>query len=219
MNGLDMEYNSSRETLIIPEYGRHVQLLIDHAKKLDDDKLRQQFVEQVVDLMMQMHPQNRNLDDYREKLWKHVYRIAKYDLDVTPPDGKKFTKEELTKKPDPIPYPYKEAKYRHYGFNVQRLIKRAIEMEEGPKKQGFVKVIGSYMKLAYKTWNKEHYVSDDVIKQDLESLSKGVLTLDDNISLDNLSNANRRRKRPSNNGSNNNGGHNKGRNNRGRKRK
>ena len=63
-----------------------------------------------------------------------------------------------------IPYPVSEARYRHYGHNVQVLIKKALEMEPGEKQDGFVRTIGSYMKLAYRTWNKEHFVSDDVIK-------------------------------------------------------
>lgn len=190
---MDMEYNSQREELIIPEYGRNIQKLIDHAKTIEDDALRQHFVERVVDLMQQMNPQSRNLDDYREKLWKHVFRIAEYDLEVLPPSGKKPRPEEAYKKPDPIDYPQSEPRFRHYGSNVQRLIKKAISMEPGPKRDGFVRVIGSYMKLAYRTWNKEHFVSDEVIKNDLEALSNGLLTLDDDIPLDQLTSTNRRR--------------------------
>lgn len=212
MESFDLEYNSARENLVIPEYGRNVQKLIDYAKTIEDPKYRQAFVEKIVDLMQQMHPQARNMDDYREKLWKHIYRIADYDLDVTPPDGSPIKKSEAEKRPEMIDYPEFEAKYRHYGHNVQRLIKKALSMEPGPKKDGFVAVIGSYMKLAYRTWNKEHYVSDDIIKADLENLSNGKLALKDSVSIDNLSHSNRRRKRSS--GSN---GH-KGRG-RGRKRK
>jgi hypothetical protein len=197
MELFDLEYNSARENLVIPEYGRNVQKLIDYAKTIEDPKYRQAFVEKIVDLMQQMHPQSRNMDDYREKLWKHVFRIADYDLEgVIPPDGQVIKKSEVEKRPEMIDYPEFEAKYRHYGHNVQRLIKKALSMEPGPKKDGFVAVIGSYMKLAYRTWNKEHYVSDDIIKADLESLSNGQLSLKDSVSIDNLSHSNRRRKRP-----------------------
>lgn len=196
---MDMEYNSERETLVIPEYGRNIQKLIDHAKEIEDPELRQHFANKIVDLMMQMHPQNRNVEDYRDKLWKHLFRIANYELDVIPPNGAKPTEEDRKKKPEPVGYPVLEAKFRHYGHNVQRLIKKAIAMEDGPIKDGFVEVIGSYMKLAYRTWNKEHYVSDDIIKGDLESLSNGKLVLHEDSSIDNLSNAKHRRKR-SNNG-------------------
>lgn len=196
--GLNMQYNSARERLAIPEYGRNVQKLIKHAKAIESDELRQAFVSKIVDLMMQMHPQNKNLDDYREKLWKHVFRIADFELPgVVPPTGEVPTPEDSKKRPHKVAYPSGETRFKHYGGNVQTLIKKALEMEEGPKKDGFVKVIASYMKLAYRTWNKEHYVSDDIIKGDLDTLSSGKLSVSDNTSLDNLSNANRRRKRSS----------------------
>lgn len=206
MNALNMEYNSAKEELTIPEYGRNIQELIKHAKTIEDPKYRQAFVERVVDLMLQMAPQSRNMEDYREKLWKHVFRIADYELDVMPPNGDRPTKEEAQKRPEMIPYPVTEARYRHYGHNVQVLIKKALSMEPGEKRDGFVRTIGSYMKLAYRTWNKEHYVSDDVIKEDLRSLSNGVLSLDEDESISNLTNnAGSSRRSGSNSGSSNRG--------------
>lgn len=190
----DLEYNSERENLVIPEYGRNIQKLIDYAKTIENDAKRQVFVEEVVDLMQQMNPQSGNLDEYREKLWRHVFRIANFELEgVTPPNGKVPKPEEAKLRPDPVGYPEATAKFRHYGSNVQHLIKKAIEMEEGPKRDGFVRVIGSYMKLAYRTWNKEHFVSDEVIKNDLESLSNGKLSLDEDTSIDQLTQSNRSR--------------------------
>lgn len=188
-----MEYNSKREELIIPEYGRHIQNMIRYARTIPDRNKRQQFIEKIVTLMMQMHPQNRSLEDYRDKMWKHVFNIAEYDLDVTPPNGEIPTPEDKKKKPDRVPYPEREAKFRHYGHNVQKLVAKAISMEEGSKKDGFVQVIGSYMKLAYKTWNREHYVSDDIILDDLESLSQGKLKMVEDVSLDNLTRSNVKR--------------------------
>ena len=191
----NMEYNSEKPDLVIPEYGRNIQMLIRHTQTIEDPEMRQEFIERVIDLMQQMHPQNKKIDDYRLKLWKHVFRIAEYNLDVVPPDGEIPTPETDIKKPDPVPYPSHAGGFRHYGHNVQILINKAIEMEDGPKKEGFILVIGSYMKMAYKTWNKEqHYVSDDIIKQDLFKMSDGKLSVPDNQSLDGLSNANRRKK-------------------------
>lgn len=182
-----MEYNSNKEELIIPEYGRNVQAMIRFAREVPDRAMRQRYIEQIVALMMQMHPQNRNLEDYRDKMWKHVFRIAEYNLDVMPPNGEIPKPEDSRKRPEKVPYPVRETKFRHYGHNVQKLIARALQMEEGPKKEGFVQVIGSYMKLAYKTWNREHYVSDDIIIEDLEHLSGGKLKVTEDASLDNLS--------------------------------
>jgi uncharacterized membrane protein YgcG len=185
-----MEYNSKREELVIPEYGRHIQNMIRYAKSIPDRNKRQQFIEKIVTLMMQMHPQNRSLEDYRDKMWKHVFHIAGYDLDATPPNGEIPKPEDKRKKPERVSYPEREAKFRHYGHNVQKLVAKAINMEDGTKKDGFVQVIGSYMKLAYKTWNREHYVSDDTILDDLESLSQGQLRMVEDASLDNLTRSN-----------------------------
>ncbi len=179
--------------MVIPEYGRHVQNMVRYARTIEDNEERQHFIEEVVKLMMQMHPQNRNLDDYRGKMWKHVFRIAEYDLDVMPPSGEKPTEDDKRKRPERVAYPARATKFRHYGHNVLTLIEKAIAMEDGPKKDGFVQVIGSYMKLAYKTWNREHYVSDDTIIEDLNTLSKGQLVPVEDASLDNLTRSNMRR--------------------------
>ena len=193
----NMEYNSEKDNLIIPEYGRNVQMLIEHAKTIENNEMRQAFVEKIVDLMHQMHPQNRNIDDYRSKLWKHIFRIAKYEIDVIPPNGEIPTPETDLKKPEKVEYPASNAEFRHYGNNVQILIDKALKMEEGTKKDGFVSVIGAYMKMAYRTWNKEFYVSDEIIKQDLFNMSQGKLAIDEATSLDGLTNANKRKRKPS----------------------
>ncbi len=190
---LELEYNSQREDLVIPEYGRHVQKLIQYAKTIEDPEKQGVFIERIIDLMMQIHPQSRNVEDYREKLWKHIYRIANYELKAVPPSGVRPQPTDANKMPEPIDYPEFEAKFRHYGHNVQKLIQKAISMPPGPKRDGFVAVIGSYMKLAYKTWNKEHYVSDDIIRTDLATLSQGLLVMDEETSLDNLAAARRRK--------------------------
>lgn len=188
-----MKYNTAKDELVIPEYGRHIQNLIKYCKAVENKDERQALAEKIVDLMMQMHPQNRNMDDYRDKLWKHFFRIADYDIDIDAPGGIRPSREADRKRPDKIPYPVGEAKYRHYGHNVQQLIKKALKMEEGPLRDGFVAVIAAYMKLAYKTWNKEYYVSDEVIKADLETLSGGKLSISEEASIDNLSGGHRRK--------------------------
>ncbi len=193
MDHFEMEYNSRREELIIPEYGRNIQNLIRYARTIEDPRHRQAYVEKIINLMMQMHPQNRNADDYRERLWKHLFHIANYDLDVTPPSGITPRPEDAKKRPERVPYPKSEARFRHYGNHVQHLIEKALAMEKTHKREGLVSVIGSYMKLAYRTWNKEHYVSDEVIKTDLLALSNEQLILQDDASFDGLANPNRRR--------------------------
>ncbi len=191
----NIEYNSSKEGLIMPEYGRHVQEMIWFTKTIEDKEKRQFYIEKIIRLMMQMVPQNRNMDDVKGKMWKHVFKIAEYDLDVTPPEGIVVTEENQKDKISHPGYPVMEPKFRHYGHNVQELMRKAKLMEDGELKESFVEVIGSYMKLAYKTWNREHYVSDDVIIDDIKSLSDGELALHENAEIDNLAQANRRKQK------------------------
>lgn len=178
VNKVEIEYNTEKETVRYPEYGRAIQEMLQYARTIPERQKRQKTVEAIIGLMQQLNPSAiRNLEDYRDKLWNHAYAIAGYELDVTPPPGITFRREEDKTKAEKMPYPPTTSRLRHYGYNVQTLIKKAIEMPDGPKKEGFAEVIASYMKLAYKTWNKEHYVSDDVVKDDLEILSDGQLGL------------------------------------------
>lgn len=189
-----MEYNTELEDLVIQEYGRNIQRLIRHCQQIENDDERQAFAESVVELMYQMNPQSKNINNYKDKLWHHIFRIANYDLDVQPPNGDKPEKEEALAPPDPIPYPVHEAKYRHYGHHVQVLVQKALEMDDEDKREEFAKVIGSYMKLAYKTWNKKHFVNDESIKEDLYNLSDGKLELDSKDSLNYLRRNKRKRR-------------------------
>jgi len=185
---MQMQYNSNKENLEMPEYGRNVQLLVNHARTIEDDEFRQAFAERIIDLMHQMNPQNRTIEDYRTKLWKHLFQIARFDLKVQPPEGDPPTREEFMAKPAKVPYPQADARYRHYGTNVKRMISKARAMDDPTKQQAFTNIIASYMKLAYRTWNKEHFISDEVIKGDLSSLSDGELSVRDSIYVDPINN-------------------------------
>lgn len=173
-----MEYNSQKDQLVIPEYGRNVQNMIRYAKTIEDDEKRQRVIEGVIKLMMQMNPQNKNLVEYKERLWKHLFHIADYELNVTPPEGIVISKEEAAKRPEPLEYPAYETRYRHYGHQVQILIKKAVEMEDPEKKAEFVRVIAAYMKLAYRTWNPDANINDNIIKADLIKISDKQLEMD-----------------------------------------
>jgi Domain of unknown function (DUF4290) len=121
------------------------------------------------------------------------------------PTGVVPTPETARKKPERVPYPHQDTRFRHYGNNLHKLILRARDMDAGPIKDGFVHTIGSYMKLAYKTWNREHYVSDEVIKNDLDILSNGRLSLEENSRIDGLANSTRLRRESDRNERNNTG--------------
>lgn len=191
-----MNYNTSRGDIIIPEYGRNIQLLIEHAKTIENKAERQVYVETIVDLMQRLHPQTRNVDDYIAKLWSHVFRIADYELDVDPP-CKILSREEVCKKPEQLPYPTNDVKYRHYGKNVQEMVRKASAMEDDDMQEEYVQVIGSYMKMAYKTWNREN-VSDEMIRKNLVKISDGELELEEDTNIDGLINPKIRRRKISN---------------------
>jgi hypothetical protein len=212
-----MEYNSQKENLVIPEYGRNIQNMILHIKEIEKKEDRQEFVERLIELMHQMNPQEKNLLDYKPKIWHHILQIAGHDLDVDIPDEVKMSEEKEVER-QTLSYPSFENKYRHYGNNVIKLINKAIDMEDGPEKNEFVRIIATYMKTAYRTWNREHYVSDDIVKGDLVSISKGKLTISEEAVIDNgVSNNNSyRRKKPNYRSSNT---RNRNNNNRNRRRK
>lgn len=185
---IDIQYNSARENIRIPEYGRGIQELLQHACTIEDDYKRQKTVESIINMMQILNPNHRGIEDYRERLWNHAFAIAGPQLNVKAPEGIVIRAESERPKPEPLPYPAPNGRFRHYGSSVQKLMEKAIEMPDGVKKEGFVEVIASYMKLAYKTWSKEHYVSDDQVKEDLIFLSEGQLSLHEgHSSLDTLS--------------------------------
>jgi len=184
-----MEYNSTTDILIIPEYGRNVQKLINHAKTIEDKVERQRFVEQIVKLMKQMNPISGSLIEANQKFWSHVFTIADYDLDVDAPEGAITTREAATAKPPKLEYPERSSTFRHYGINVKKMIDVALAMKDAEKKDMYIRVIGSYMKLAYKNWNREHYVSDEIIKEDLRVMTDGAINLDAKTHLDMLLNS------------------------------
>lgn len=180
-----MEYNSTRDNLKFPEYGRNVQNLVEFLKTIEDVNKKQAYAEAIVDLMYQVDYHERNNFDNRAKLWKHLFMIADYELEgVIPTVGEIPTPENTKEKVLEVEYPQKSPRYRHYGNNIMKLVEKAKSMEDPEKKEAFINVIGSYMKLAYKNWNQEHYVNDEFIIKDLQSISDGDLEVPQELPLD-----------------------------------
>lgn len=179
-----MEYNSEKEKLIIPEYGRNIQNLIFYAKTIEDPKEQQVFLDEVVELMKKMKIGNKVSPEYKEKIWIHVFKIAGYDLKATPPNGIIPEPKPDDFKPEKLNYPSTEKHFRHYGHFIHLMIGEAIKMEPSLKKDQFVALIGSYMKLAYVTWSPQHYVNDKIIMQELHDMSDQKLTFPEGYSID-----------------------------------
>lgn len=194
------DYNTQKEGLLIREYGRNTQNLINRAKKIEDREERQNYIERVVRLIMSMHPHTRNVDDYRLKVWSHVLKMADYELDVDIPDNLPDARKK--RKPDHVAYPKNTKRLRHYGRNIRIMIEKAKEMEDKEKQEAYITVIAAYMKMSYKTWNREN-VSDEVIRQEFARLAKGELEVPTGANIDSLV-APRKNKTGGNSGSSNN---------------
>ena len=177
------EYNSQRSVLIIPEYGRHVQKMIDFAKTIEDKEKRQSTAEAIIHLMGQMVPQGKQVEDHKDKLWKHFFRIADYDIDVVP-SNETMPTPPVQPSLESLPYSQSKLEYRHYGKYVMRMIEKASQMEDGEKKEGYILIIAGYMKMAYKNWNREHAISDENIRSDIKMMSGGKLILPEGAHLD-----------------------------------
>ncbi len=219
----NMEYNSQKDELVIAEYGRNIQDLIIKTKMEADDEKRQLMAETIVNLMYQINPTNKNNEESKEKLWRHFFRIANYDIKVTPPDGVIPTAENTLNIPRKLEYPENIKSNRQYGMYVRDMINKALTIEDQELQDEYTMIIASYMKLAYRTWNREHFISDDIIKQDLITMSQGKLRISDDETIDttvfiSTSTANYSTRRRNNNNNNNKGRNNNHRNNNRRRR-
>ncbi len=185
-----LEYNSSRERLLLPEYGRNVQKLIQHAKTIEDPEKRQWYIEVLIELMNQMLPGTKTSKEIEDKLWNHLFYIAGYDLELQVPETVIIhEKGDVFMIPsEDVEYPQKKIPYRHYGFNVHLMVQKAMAMEAGPKRDEFSKIIASYMKLAYRTWGKEQFVNDELIKEDLRKMSQGQIDVSEDANIDSYKN-------------------------------
>ena len=171
----DLEYNSEREHLIIPEYGRHLQKLVDHCINLEDEEERNKMARAIVDVMGNLQPHLRDVPDFKHKLWDQLFIMSDFRLKADSPYPQP-SKEELQEKPEPLAYPKTASKYRFYGNNIQTMIDVALSWEEGEKREGLTFVIANHMKKCYLNWNKDT-VEDAVIFLHLFELSNGKIDL------------------------------------------
>ena len=170
-----MEYNTNRTKLLMPEYGRNIQQMVEYCKSLPSKEERNEVAKTIVEFMGQRNPHLRDEENYKHKLWDHLYILADYDLDVDAPYPFP-TKEELAQKPNRMDYPSFENEYKFYGKSILQLIDKAIELEEGEEKEVLIQVIANNMKKSYNVYNKEH-VQDEVIFRHLKELSQDKLDL------------------------------------------
>ncbi|RYY57770.1 MAG: DUF4290 domain-containing protein [Chitinophagaceae bacterium] len=168
-----MEYNTTRNGLAMREYGRHVQKMIEHVLTIEDDDRRQANSHAVIELMGFLNPHLKNVEDFRHKLWDHLFLISDFKLEVKSPYPIP-TREQLAERPKPLPYPKRYPKHSHLGKNLELIIRKALAEQDPEKRLGFSNAIAYYMKLAYNNWHKET-VHDDAIQSELTGITQGQL--------------------------------------------
>ncbi|HZY39939.1 MAG TPA: DUF4290 domain-containing protein [Mucilaginibacter sp.] len=202
------DYNSTRNKLILSEYGRNVQNMVKYITALPTKEERNRYAQVVIDLMGFLNPHLRDVADFKHKLWDHLHIISNFEIDVDSPYPKP-SPEAIHFKPEPLRYPHQRIRYKHYGKTIELMIEKAKSIEEPERKRYMVQSIANFMKMAYVQWNKDS-VADEIILSDLYAMSGGQLKLEENINLNKVefraapSNQNRSRNNNNNNPRNNN---------------
>ncbi len=179
------EYNTSREGIILKEYGRNVQKLVNYIRMIPDKEKRTQMATTLIELIKQLAPVAKEAQENPQRMWDDLYIMADFNLDVNNP----FTTPDRTilfKKPRKMEYPQNDVRFRHYGKNIEKLVKEAVKKEDPKEREEAAIYIGKLMKTFFGAWNKET-LDDSVIVKDIAILSQGKLTLSlDKVREENL---------------------------------
>ncbi|POS02140.1 uncharacterized protein DUF4290 [Flavobacterium croceum DSM 17960] len=170
-----LEYNAQRTHLMIPEYGRHLQKLIDQTVAIADREERNKAAKYIIQVMGTLNPHLRDVPDFQHKLWDQIFIMSNFKLDVDSPYPIP-TREMVYLKSSKLEYPQKNPKYRFYGNNIKTMIEVANSWEDGELKEALVRVIANHMKKSFLSWNKDS-VEDKVIFDHLYELSEGKINL------------------------------------------
>jgi hypothetical protein len=176
-----MDYNTARKKLALPEYGRHIQKMVDFAITVEDREERNRVAKAIISIMGNLNPGLRDQGDTRHKLWDHLFIMSDFKLDIDSPYPIP-EKEKFTQKPEPVEYNSNTIKYMHYGRTIEQLIEAAINYEDETKRGDLIMLIANHMKKSYLTWNRS-LISDETIINDLEELSGGKIKLDKDTKL------------------------------------
>tara|TARA_Y100000991_G_scaffold160431_1_gene122633 strand:- start:808 stop:1440 length:633 start_codon:yes stop_codon:yes gene_type:complete len=173
----NLEYNTVREELIIPEYGRHIQKMINYASSRESKEERNKLANSIISVMGNLQPHLRDVPDFQHKLWDQLFIMSDFKLDADSP-FEKPSKEVLNAKPEPLSYPQSFPKYRFYGNNIKIMIDEAVKWDAGEMKEALVLTIANHMKKCFLNWNKDS-VKDQVIFDHLYELSETKIDIRD----------------------------------------
>ena len=175
----NLEYNSDREDLIIPEYGRHIHKMVNQAIECNNKDERNNMAKAIIGVMGNLNPHLRDVPDFQHKLWDQLFIMSQFQLDVDSPYPKP-SKEIFEQKPEKLNYPQNHPKYRFYGNNIKKMIDVAVSWEDGEMKSQLVYVIANHMKKCFLNWNKDT-VEDNLIFEHLNELSEGKLKVNSEL--------------------------------------
>jgi hypothetical protein len=173
-----MQYNSNREPVLLKEYGRNIQNLVNYLKEVTDKDRRNELANQIVHIMRIINPSKDSLEN-QQRVWDQLFVMSGFELEVDAP-FEKPKPEELSKAPDPLPYPKGTPKYKHFGRNLERTIAVACEIQDENQRKEAALYIAKMMKTFYNAWIKD--LSSQSIAEIMFELSKGKLNLINEIS-------------------------------------
>ncbi|WP_068474133.1 DUF4290 domain-containing protein [Saccharicrinis aurantiacus] len=215
-----MEYNSTRKKLLLPEYGRHIQKMVNHCVSIEDVEERTKCAHSIIGNMGNMFPHLRDVNDFKHKLWDHLAIMSDFKLNIETPFPLPAV-ETLNERPKKMPYNTQRIRYKHYGRTIEQMIDKAVQMEDGEHKQHLILLIANNMKKSLLLWNKD-FPGDARVFEDMRKLSGGKLEISPDLKIPeqrehtNRSNSNRTNKGPhqshgqrNNNNRNNNNNNNK----------
>jgi len=178
---MSYNYNTERKRLVLPEYGRNIQKMVDYILTIEDREERNRAARALIAIMGNLNPHLRDIADFKHKLWDHLQIMSDFKMDIDSP-YEKVAPEVLFEKPKPIPYSTYNIKFKHYGRITELMIREAINYPEGKEREALIRLIANHMKKCYLTWNRE-VVTDDIIFEDLKSLSGGKIVIDKDMKL------------------------------------
>jgi hypothetical protein len=169
------DYNTQRPHIILKEYGRNVQKLVEHIRNNPDKDKRTEMAFTLIELIKQLTPTIKDQPENPQRVWDDLFIIADFNLDINSPFPTP-AREILFKKPDRVDYPQSQVRFKHYGKNIEKLVKEALKIEDAQEREDAIIYLGKLMKTFYGNWNKET-LDDSVILKDIQDMSGGALKL------------------------------------------
>lgn len=194
---LMMDYNTQKKKLLLPEYGRNIQKMVDHIMAIEDRVERTRAAKTVIDVMGNLYPHLRDVPDFRHKLWDHLAIMSEFKLDIDTPYPLP-SMEKIREKPEKLTYNTNRIRYRHYGKSVEKLIEKIRETEDPEQKRALIVLTANHMKKSFLTWNKDT-VEDEQIYNDINTYYGSALILPEGISLSNPKDLLQKKSKPSSN--------------------